>query len=685
MHCLLAYTTPSSDSRRFRYTTHRTVLSIMASLHDNNREDDSSTDDEMPSLEMTESHTTSGSRPPKTSSPRSDSSTPTRRLVRAVRPKNEGAPNLALYRPQLPTGDNPTNTPALTSVPLAVGWDLFPPAVPSAGIDYASGQNEGNDEEDDNDGADSNADPNQNPYAALQQASETSEDDEDEDEEEEDDDDDEILSYHSSEYDSEEPEDDEDDDDDDDGPPEMPRGMLNFFRMMSAMQDDEEDDDDDDDDSGPCTCPHCMMERFGCEEAEISDSEEESEAPLDPNASACAICMEPETSTRKFLHLPCCDGVGQAATASSTRFCQKCVARYMAKNGSGVPKTDPRSDVGMLAGECPRCKHLLVLEEDDPSSYTDHRPFYKRTRAVKASTQSLHWYIARKDGGQYRAYLLTLGWCQPHYIPEELLLNDTGSMNRITHLCQWGLLEKVKGSSTAANKKSFLSDRVRHFSKWLHQQCPDAFDDPDSPCSLPNTAGWVYQIDPQTQLELQKLMLLHLEIDSDDDFQLRLTPWDSEENGRRHSFMVACNFTASAWMALCKFRFTRAIRMLNRGVSLALMSSKRLLPPVSEWSDVPSRRAACWHALTLLNCMLVFLVLRILQQALWIVGYVAQAYFVCQFVGSCIVTPKSTWKKWCRNGTILYAVIYGLYKLWGLYTDLAGQEAVVIAVVEDEL
>lgn len=642
--------------------------------NDNNHgDDDSSTDDEMPPLVMTETNTTSGSRPPRTRS-RSDSASTastTRRIVRAIRPKNDGS--LAAY-PALapPSGDPTTNTPtSLTSVPLAVAWDLFPPSSADNG------------EQNDDASSDSNADPSRNPFAALQ--SETSEDDDDEEEEE--DDDDEILSYHSSEFESEETPDDDDDDDDDDAP-EMPRGMLNFFRMMSAVEREEaeaHDNDDDDDNSGPCTCPHCMMERFGCEDEEVSESEDDSEPPLDANASPCAICMEPETATRKFLQLPCCDGVGQAATSSSTRFCQKCVARYMAKSGCGVPKTDPRSDVGMLAGECPRCKHLLVLEEEDPTSYTDHRPFYKRTRAVKASAQSLHWYIARKDGGQYRAYLLTLGWCQPHYIPEELLLNDTGSLNRITHLCQWGLLQKVKGSSTAANQKSFLSERAHRFQKYLHEKCPDGFDDPDSPCNLPNTAGWIYQIDPQTQLELQKLLLLHMEIGDDDDLQLRLTPWDSEENGRKQSFMVACNFTASAWMALCKCRFGRAVRMLNRGMSLALMSSKRLLPPISAWSTTPRRRAACWHALTLLNCVLVFLVFRILKQALWIVGYFCQAFVVCKFVGSCIVTPKSTLKKWSRNGAILYAVGYGLYRLWSMRTDLAGQEAVGAVAVEDEL
>jgi hypothetical protein len=363
-------------------------------------------------------------------------------------------------------------------------------------------------------------------------------------------------------------------------------------------ENDENDDDDSDSDSDPCACPHCLMDRIiGCkdcwddgsvesdndnesesendsenENEKVHDSDNDDEILLDPDASPCAICMEPETAKRRFVHLPCCgtttattrrtvtamtmamtsmememeqdpdSGKGRCPVdTSSTRFCQKCIARYLVTNGCAVPCSPGTStnngcnrasnDVSVtnnsnttknnvhtnnramaqLAGECPRCKKILVLKELNPDTIyasttstttsstticsaaataaeassvplrmscpnnnTKHitkTPMYRHTVVATPSTEALFWYVAwyHKGSGrmaetnaEYRTVLLTVAACpNPNWIPEELLLNNSGSPETIRNLCQWGLLYRGNNTNTNTNTNT-TRGRLQH-------------------------------------------------------------------------------------------------------------------------------------------------------------------------------------------------------------------------------
>ena len=334
--------------------------------------------------------------------------------------------------------------------------------------------------------------------------------------------------------------------------------LFHLGRMMADMPSEESDDDEDDDattsvEHNSCTCPQCVMDRIigcrrCCDEGLNSDdddddddtkknsnnnddddngNDDDDDTPLDGSASPCAICMEPETRKRRFAHLPCCSGsrVNVNVTAnntnnntascsklddgkhetnelntlatvdtSSTRFCHKCLVKYLIRCGWGVHRTPETNNndnqtsttsnddnnyatnskaEAQLAGECPRCKKLLVLEEFLPPEKKredelklEHEAsrqlrqrrkkisYFNRTRAAIPSTEAIFWYIANRFHGDndnrfgfpnssssssthYRIHLVTLTTCpNPYYIPEELLLDNYGSAERIRLLCQ---------------------------------------------------------------------------------------------------------------------------------------------------------------------------------------------------------------------------------------------------------
>ncbi|VEU42266.1 unnamed protein product [Pseudo-nitzschia multistriata] len=293
-----------------------------------------------------------------------------------------------------------------------------------------------------------------------------------------------------------------------------------------------DDFDEDLEGSDPCNCPQCVLHRIvgrhsSCYEATDSCSDEgdehDNDVPLDPLASPCAICMEPETAARRFACLPCCSSGSRMATrqdshghhlpgtlpptttdTSSTRFCYKCLVTCLVKNGCGVHRTLERGDHdhgssdktngntdAQLAGECPRCKKLLVLEElplednKDASKPKWQHPlpgglpkqclakpplarkaseeiaYHKRTVAAIPSTEAMFWYVASRN--HLRIYLVVLATCpNPRYIPEELLLTiDPSSTERIRLLCQWGLIAKRQNSPACASTKSRTSLRKR--------------------------------------------------------------------------------------------------------------------------------------------------------------------------------------------------------------------------------
>ena len=422
-----------------------------------------------------------------------------------------------------------------------------------------------------------------------------------------DDDEDEDEDYYDDDEDDDEDDLDDSEDDDED------------YEDCDSYQND--DDDDEDGDSDPCTCPHCLMDRIiGCKdcwddgsvgsdndgEDNSDDENDNDELPLDPNASPCAICMEPETAKRRFVHLPCCGTTRTAmerdavsglhilpVDTSSTRFCQTCLARYLVTNGCAVPCNLGKNNnnvtnnntraIAQLAGECPRCKKILVLEDynntdtDAPGAAADassvllrmscpnneckHNPSYRHTFVTTPSTEALFWYVARYHKGsgrmvdtEYRAFLLTLAaYPNPYCIPEELLLNNSGSPENIRNLCQWGLLYRRNNNNNTTRGRlqqqlKTLYRRILHallehplwknniniiiirnrlwkgmtsvfgprlgsarsnVHNWKVSQIIRSASDTFH--KLPNRAGTIYGIDPLVQSELRSLVLRHLQ------------------------------------------------------------------------------------------------------------------------------------------------------------------------------
>ena len=414
------------------------------------------------------------------------------------------------------------------------------------------------------------------------------------------------------------------------------------------------DGNNDDYDPNPCTCPHCLKDRIvGSDYCWDDDETNGEEHPLYPDSSPCAICMEQETSNRKFAHLPCCGPSNPSLDPSSTRFCQKCLARCMATKGCAVPHN---SSSAQLAGECPRCKKIVVLEQSDPKSGFS----YKRTKVASPSTEALFWYVARNgtsDGALYRSYLLTLAVCpNPNYIPQELLLEyHDESPEHLRTLCQWGLL--CKQTTTTLQKPKTQMMALKKFVDLLWKgrlwqgiasilrprlERTKAFDWKVSKIlftAIENRrkegSAVYYSIDPVVQSELRSLVFLYLHCfdheewyhpfheyhDCDvyghkQDSMIKLLPpllrnptekelekmnWFQEMNCRRVCALWAWKSFVSAYKAASLFRVLPSLWLANLGLSMVVLSIQHLgIPPISDWppplasSDAKQKGVVSW-------------------------------------------------------------------------------------------
>jgi hypothetical protein len=532
--------------------------------------------------------------------------------------------------------------------PLPRSTDAAHSIVPSISPDSSS--NSGSNTEQNNSGNNTRG----NYYSAIAD-DEDEEDDENGDDyyEDEDDDDDDDDDYDEDYIVDEEQMHEEDSDDD---RPSLPE----FLGIISRMMDNNEEDDDDSTGS-PCTCPHCVIRALLGRDADSDSDDDDNDdhrnhntdnntvVDDDPNAPTCAICLEQETIKRPFFVLPCCGGHdGKAESSSSTRFCRRCVTKCIARNG--IPSSQK-----FMVGECPRCKHLLVLQEEKQqqqeqpppqknnpkrSNTKDDPKRNKRrttTQLTKANIHHMHWYIGKKDGGSYRLYLVALAFSCAHHMPIELLdLSETGSEERIAHLCHWGLLQRIKHKSTTSDSGE------------------------DS-----------YRITEETQVALRHAVSNYLEVDSDGDLTMRTSNVeDVHVNMNRLCFIAALNCISSAWSMVATAKWWNklwgALRLLNRGVTLLLLTTGYLLPHMTEWHrpKLHGTMATC------LNLFLFYLLLKILARAFWIVCHLVVAGLAANLVGSCIQTPTRTWQLRIRNGTWCVLAIKFLYEVYhGLVGD----------------
>jgi hypothetical protein len=117
-------------------------------------------------------------------------------------------------------------------------------------------------------------------------------------------------------------------------------------------------------------------------------------------------------------------------------------------------------------------------------------------------------------------------------------------------------------------------------------------------------------------------------------------------------------------MAISKWRVGRALRLLNRGLTLYLCSFQSFLPNLNQWpTDVPTHKKF-WHATTALNFVLVYFLLKMLGHAVWIALYAFKAFCICQLTGAILVPPEAKWKLHVRNAAISGLFAYTIGIVW---------------------
>ena len=251
-----------------------------------------------------------------------------------------------------------------------------------------------------------------------------------------------------------------------------------------------------------------------------NSTDEDSEAETEQGAPTCAICLEPQTSKRSLVVLPCCGGENEVS--SSMRFCENCIKKYLRRNGT--------YNGSMITGECPRCRHLIVS---------------KNNKVSKASVLQMLWFTGKKDSGAYRLHLVTMAWCHCNYLPAEILdLMDSSrvSQDYIRHLCQWGLLRKHKDDVYWVDVET-----QKELRSWCSRYLEGALLD------------W-------------ELKPVECKVD-----------FEYVRNRTVQCIMVACVCAASGYAALRKYKIARCIRLWNRSLTLLIVGA-RILPNVEHWS-----------------------------------------------------------------------------------------------------
>lgn len=516
--------------------------------------------------------------------------------------------------------------------------------------------------------------------------------------------------------------------------------MLQIIQQIvfeGAWSDDEDEQhdgffpnpDDDDGDNGhryTCTCPSCLMKIIPGS-TDFTDSKETdkwgTEVPLHPEASPCAVCMEPETWTRTFVDMPCCGPASSTRTpydTSSTRFCQKCFCRCIAMHRCAVPCQD---SMVQMAGECPRCKKILVLQESKTDSLQDYfdstRPLYARTKPQLPSCEALFWYVARngnKDTAKYLPYLVTLALCSnPSYIPEELLMERNETPEELRTLCQWGLLLKKETNKTVEQLHRILfkdlylaplgrlweglvsivepklaSVKTAIYDWKLSQIYRSVRETLRIEESQDRTA--VYCMDPifHSQLRQYVLLYVHPSKDSEEDFYL-MSPIlkgvsiTTDQMSKlviiqERSSRILCargawaSFRASS-KALRRLHLWKGIWLTNHALSLFVLSVKELgVPPICDWCDSNKTVALHktrfrWHLLTVCNIILTIQIWKIVWEIFWIGWNLLVGASVCLVVGKIVgafTDKRQHHEEWLVIAQIAACAFAVLYVGWNL-------------------
>ncbi len=467
-------------------------------------------------------------------------------------------------------------------------------------------------------------------------------------------------------------EDTEDDDDDDEEEEDhyvdyeqmiMESEMHRIIQRMAVFEDrtwsDEEDEPVDNTNSNSnghnhtCTCPACLMNRIPGSTDFRDDQETENggtEVPLHREASPCAVCMEPETLTRSFADLPCCGpakDTGSPYDTSSTRFCRKCFSRCIAMHRCAVPSKD---SVVEIAGECPRCKKILVLQKSKTEAQYERdslrvRPLYKRTKAQLPSSEALFWYIARngnKNDVTYRPHLVILALCSnPSYIPEELFFNFSATHEDLRTLCQWGLLRKKetpqKWYQTFEKLTNILFNDL-HLTPlvWLWEGLASIVEPrlesaktaiydwkvsqiyrsirEKIPIDAMQEATAVYCMDPLIHSELRSFVFFYIqesEADPKDDWnlmppiledvqvtseQMGLLVIIKEKNCYDRCALGVGIFLGASLRAFRKLHIWKGLWLINHALSLVVLSAKNFgIPPLCDWPELDQPTTSSWR------------------------------------------------------------------------------------------
>lgn len=286
-----------------------------------------------------------------------------------------------------------------------------------------------------------------------------------------------------------------DDHDEFDSPRCRMNHMSGFFHFMRQMTEEHEhNDEEDDDDDEPCDCPGCTiqrmeMEREGLEEVEeeqcdcsncralraeaSSDDDEDSDYFSNPDlqdqdgkivakatvsptsndydtavvddddydedqAASCSICFATATSKNPFVTLPCCGTQGTVATTSTMHFCQACIVKTiktqereeLERFGPYFMFQSPQRKNDTLLGECPRCRMPICCTTNSK----------KKTTIVNSTFDQVMKYAANKQDMKTRLFLIA--HVHHNVFPVELFQMD--AERHIEKLAQWGILTRMQ-------------------------------------------------------------------------------------------------------------------------------------------------------------------------------------------------------------------------------------------------
>jgi hypothetical protein len=175
------------------------------------------------------------------------------------------------------------------------------------------------------------------------------------------------------------------------------------------------------------------------------------------------------------------------------------------------------------------------------------------------------------------------------------------------------------------------------------------------------TSGSAYTIDYSSQLELRKGLIRHLKLskDAENDYLEQTIVDDDGENIQKQCLSAALFFYSIGLFEMKKWNLKLFIRTWNRSLTLALLGTGLMFPPINLWPAKYVKES--WHIMTAFNVFLLYMICKVLVQLVWVVFYLLQAFLVSQAVSALFHQPSNLWIRRSQNAILICFVGYASY------------------------